>query len=48
MAAAGHDALGAKWGRSGNAVFLPDLDSYRKQYPEILDDTIAAGVKATA
>ena len=34
--------------RSGRAVLLPDLDAYRVQFPEILADTIAAGVKATA
>src|SRR5687768_5241918 len=34
--------------RSGNAVLLADLESYRAQYPEILDDTIAAGIEATA
>lgn len=34
--------------RSGRPVLLPDLDSYRHQFPEILADTIAAGVRATA
>jgi serine phosphatase RsbU (regulator of sigma subunit) len=34
--------------RSGRAVLLPDLDAYRAQFREILADTIAAGVKASA
>ena len=34
--------------RSGKAVLLPDLASYGSQFPEILADTIAAGVQATA
>ena len=34
--------------RSGRAVLLPDLASYGAQFPEILADTIAAGVQATA
>ncbi len=34
--------------RTGESVFLPDLDSYREHFPEILPDTIAAGVGATA
>src|SRR5215213_1758927 len=34
--------------RSREPVFLPDLDSYREQFPDILADTIAAGVEATA
>jgi|tagenome__1003787_1003787.scaffolds.fasta_scaffold20913857_2 serine phosphatase RsbU (regulator of sigma subunit) len=34
--------------RSGDAVFVPDLDSYRTRFPDILADTIAAGVEATA
>ena len=34
--------------RTGRAVLLPDLESYRDQFPEILDDTVAAGVQATA
>jgi serine phosphatase RsbU (regulator of sigma subunit) len=34
--------------RRGEVILLPDLDSYREQYPEILSDTVAAGVQATA
>jgi serine phosphatase RsbU (regulator of sigma subunit) len=34
--------------RSGNSVFLPDLESYREHFPEILPDTVAAGIRATA
>jgi serine phosphatase RsbU (regulator of sigma subunit) len=34
--------------RSGTPVFLPDLESYRERFPEILPDTVAAGVGATA
>lgn len=34
--------------RSESAVLLPDLDSYRSHFPDILADTIAAGVRATA
>jgi GAF domain-containing protein len=34
--------------RSGKAVLLPDLEAYRRHFPEILADTIAAGVRATA
>src|SRR6478609_327990 len=34
--------------RTGNSVLLPDLASYGVQFPEILTDTIAAGVQATA
>ena len=34
--------------RSGTSVFLPDLESYREHFPEILADTLAAGVGATA
>jgi hypothetical protein len=34
--------------REGSLVLLPDLDSYRERFPEILDDTIAAGIQATA
>jgi hypothetical protein len=34
--------------QSGQAVLLPDLESYKKEFPEILADTIAAGVQATA
>jgi serine phosphatase RsbU (regulator of sigma subunit) len=33
---------------SGKAVFLPDLESYREHFPEILPDTAAAGVRGTA
>ena len=34
--------------RSGTAVLLPDLDAYREQFPEILADTVAAGLQASA
>src|SRR6476659_6262670 len=34
--------------RSGSSVLLPDLASYRARFPEILADTVAAGVQATA
>ena len=34
--------------RSGQAVLLPDLAAYGAQFPEILADTIAAGVQSTA
>ena len=34
--------------RSNKPVLLTDLASYRAQFPEILADTIAAGVQATA
>ena len=34
--------------RRRQAVLLPDLDSYREQFPEIVADTVAAGVQATA
>jgi serine phosphatase RsbU (regulator of sigma subunit) len=34
--------------RSGTAVLLPDLEAYRVRFPEIIADTIAAGVHATA
>jgi serine phosphatase RsbU (regulator of sigma subunit) len=34
--------------RSGKSVLLPDLDAYGEHFPEILADTIAAGVSATA
>jgi serine phosphatase RsbU (regulator of sigma subunit) len=34
--------------RSGTPVFLPDLESYRERFPEILPDTVAARVAATA
>ena len=34
--------------RFGRAILLPDLDAYRVQFPEILADTITAGVQATA
>jgi serine phosphatase RsbU (regulator of sigma subunit) len=34
--------------RSGKSVFLPDLESYREHFPEILPDTVAAGIGATA
>jgi hypothetical protein len=35
-------------GREGRIVLLADHDAYRRQFPEILEDTIAAGVHATA
>ncbi len=34
--------------RDGRVVLLPGLDSYRRDFPEILADTVAAGVQATA
>ena len=34
--------------RTGKAVLLPDLASYEEQFPTIIADTIAAGVRATA
>ena len=34
--------------REERVVLLPDLDSYRAQFPDILSDTIAAGVRASA
>jgi len=34
--------------RSSDAVLLPDLAAYAERFPEILADTIAAGVQATA
>jgi hypothetical protein len=34
--------------RTGETVLLPDLDAYRARFPEILADTVAAGVQATA
>ena len=34
--------------RNGTSILLPDLASYRVQFPEIFADTIAAGVQATA
>ena len=34
--------------RSGKTVFLPDLHAYELEFPEILQDTVAAGVQATA
>jgi serine phosphatase RsbU (regulator of sigma subunit) len=34
--------------RSGRVVLLPDLESYQATFPEILPDTMAAGVQATA
>jgi len=35
-------------GRENRVVLLPDLDAYRRQFPDIVQDTIAAGVQATA
>ena len=34
--------------RSGTAILLPDLDAYREQFPEIVADTVAAGIQASA
>ena len=34
--------------REERVVLLPDLESYREQFPDILADTIAAGVRASA
>jgi len=34
--------------RTGTAILLPDLDAYRDRFPEIVADTVAAGVQATA
>ncbi|MEP6661220.1 MAG: GAF domain-containing SpoIIE family protein phosphatase [Acidimicrobiales bacterium] len=34
--------------RSNKAIVLPDLEAYRVEFPEILEDTVAAGVQATA
>ena len=34
--------------RTGTAVLLADLDAYRDRFPEIVADTVAAGVEATA
>ena len=34
--------------RENRLVLLQDLEAYRQQFPEILEDTIAAGVQATA
>ena len=34
--------------RTGTAILLPDLDAYRDRFPEIVADTVAAGVHATA
>ena len=34
--------------RLGQAVLVPNLDAYRTQFPEILADTVAAGIQATA
>jgi serine phosphatase RsbU (regulator of sigma subunit) len=35
-------------GREGRIVLLPDRAAYRDQFPQILADTVAAGVQATA
>ncbi len=32
----------------GRIVLLPDLDAYSQHFPKILDDTVAAGVEASA
>ncbi len=32
----------------GESVLVPDLDTVRDQYPHLLDDTVAAGLEATA
>lgn len=34
--------------REGRVVLLPDMESYREQFPDIVRDTVAAGVQATA
>src|SRR6478609_7573780 len=34
--------------RTGTSILLPDLLSYSDQFPDILADTVAAGVQATA
>lgn len=34
--------------REGRMVLLPDLGSYAQQFPELIEDTVAAGVQATA
>ncbi len=34
--------------RTGHPVLLPDLTSYRNEFPDIVADTVAAGVQATA
>jgi hypothetical protein len=34
--------------REGRAVLLVDIDAYRAQFPDIVEDTIAAGIQATA
>jgi serine phosphatase RsbU (regulator of sigma subunit) len=34
--------------QSGTPVFLPDLESYQEHFPEMLADTAAAGIQATA
>jgi serine phosphatase RsbU (regulator of sigma subunit) len=38
----------AEAARSRTAVLLRDLDAYREQYPEIVADTVAAGIQASA
>jgi hypothetical protein len=38
----------AEAARSGTDVLLGDLDAYREQYPEIIADTVAAGIQASA
>jgi serine phosphatase RsbU (regulator of sigma subunit) len=34
--------------RDGRVVLLPDLDSYANEFSELVEDTVAAGVQATA
>src|SRR4029077_3420799 len=34
--------------RTGDVVVLDGPDAYRSRFPEILDDTLAAGIEATA
>ena len=34
--------------REGRVVLLPDIESYRAQFPDIVADTMAAGVQASA
>jgi serine phosphatase RsbU (regulator of sigma subunit) len=38
----------AEAARSGTAILLPDLDAYREQFPEIVADTVAAGIQSSA
>jgi serine phosphatase RsbU (regulator of sigma subunit) len=38
----------AEAARSGAAILLADLDAYRERFPEIVADTVAAGIQASA